>query len=472
MSTVFQSIFRPLTGLAHAMVIHAAAVVLTASTVATAGNEPVSQEAIIRLEDGFAIKDVVATYNATLQATVTLGSRPNYLIGLPEGISEIQFLSLAEQDDRIKDAELNFTAAAPDPSTQSFFFPVASILRPSQAVRYGISLSTPTPTGGVGAGITVAVVDTGVDPQLAGFGSGGVLKGVSFVPNTDSAADVGDGQDSDGDGVTDELVGHGTFVASIIQLVAPDVTILPIRVLDADGKGNMFRVAQGIEAAILGGAHVVNISLGSTAAVDAVGDMIEEANLRGITVVASVGNDGSQLLVFPAATPGVISVAALDGTLSPAEFSNYGPHVTISALGVDLVGQTPSGENRSSGTSFSTALVSGTVAGMLSKDPTLLPNEIAARLASSAGPVNDPGGEFAGLFGAGALSIPGALGTVGATGPFQQGDLNLDATIDLADLNLVLGSFGESGPVGDADGSGLVDLADLNTLLGAFDPAP
>ena len=433
-----------------------------------AGSEPVPQEAIVRLEDGVLVADVLATYNATLEATIALGSRPKYLFGLPEGITETQFLSLAQEDERIKDARLNFTAAAPDPSTQSFFFPVASILRPSQANRPGIFLTTPEPRTNLGEGIIVAVIDTGVDPSLAGFGDGTVLEGVSFVPNTGSSADVGDGVDSDGDGDTDELVGHGTFVASIIQLVAPEAQILPIRVLDSDGKGNMFRVAQGIEAAVTAGAKVINVSLGSTANVDVVNDVIEEANLLGITVIAAVGNEGSQLVVYPAANPGVIAVASLNGDLSPAAFTNYGVHTSIAAVGTELVGATPDGSNLSSGTSFSAALVSGAAAAILSVDPTLQPSEVKTRLASTATPIADPKGTYDGLLGAGALDIQGALSTVGANGPYLYGDLNLDGSVNLADLNLILTVFGQEGPIADADGNGLVDLDDLNTVLSRF----
>jgi hypothetical protein len=442
--------------------------VFASPVLAHAGDEAVPQESIVRLEDGVLVDEVLATYNATLEATVTAGSRPQYLFGLPQGISETQFLVLAEEDERIKDARLNFTAAAPDPSTQSFFFPVAAVLRPAQATRPGIALTSPTPATGLGHGVIVAVVDTGVDSGLVGFGGGAVIEGVSFVPNTDSADDVGDGVDSDGDGVTDELVGHGTFVASIIQLVAPESQILPIRVLDADGRGNMFRVAQGIEAAILHGAQVINISLGSTADVDVVGDVIEQARLNGITVVASVGNDGSQLLVFPAARAGVIAVGAVDSSFAPTAFSNFGPHVTMAAAGVDLVGETPSGTVRSSGTSFATALVSGTVAAMLSVDPELTPTLISDHLAASAASLHDPNGEYAGLFGSGVLDIRAALAAAGASVAFREGDLNLDFAVDLQDLNLLLGTFGNPGPVGDADGNGEVNLADLNLVLSVF----
>ena len=94
-------------------------------------------------------------------------------------------------------------------------------------------------------GVVVAVLDTGIDashPQLAGRIAEG---GFNALTNDANIADVGDGVDNDNDGATDEMVGHGTYVAGLITLIASDVKLLPITVLNSDGVGNYLELPEG-----------------------------------------------------------------------------------------------------------------------------------------------------------------------------------------------------------------------------------
>ena len=158
----------------------------------------------------------------------------------------------------------------------------------------------------------VAVLDTGADtahPVLAGR----TEPGWNYVDDTADTADVGHGVDSDGDGVRDGAVGHGTFVSGLVSLVAPRARILPERVLDSDGVGNALTVAEAIVDSVDAGADVINLSFGTSSAVDS---KVLDAALRyaanqDVVVVSAAGNSRSTVPQFPASATGVCGVAAL-----------------------------------------------------------------------------------------------------------------------------------------------------------------
>src|SRR4051794_271767 len=177
-----------------------------------------------------------------------------------------------------------------------------------------------------GSGVTVAVLDTGVDaahPDLAGQ----VLPGIDLVTGTS--------------GVSSDPHGHGTHVAGTIAAaagngvgvagIAPGARVLPVRVMDATGTGTMSTVATGITWAADHGARVINMSLGATVQVAAVTNAVAYARSKGVVVVAAAGNDradGSPAL-YPAADPGVVAVAATDSTDAYSSFSNRGGYVDV-----------------------------------------------------------------------------------------------------------------------------------------------
>jgi subtilisin family serine protease len=187
-----------------------------------------------------------------------------------------------------------------------------------------------------GAGITVAVLDTGVDaghPALAGR----VLPGWNYVDDNADASDV-----ADAGGASE--VGHGTFVAGIVSLVAPDARILPLRVLDGDGNGNMFTLAEAIGDAVADGADVINLSLGTAYQYRShlLSDAIAAATRAGVLVVAATGNDGTDKPHYPAQQAQVLSVSALDPSdTALAGFSVWGGWVDVAAPGEDVMGPLP-----------------------------------------------------------------------------------------------------------------------------------
>jgi uncharacterized membrane protein YheB (UPF0754 family) len=217
-----------------------------------------------------------------------------------------------------------------------------------------------------GKGVVVAVLDTGVYANHW-FLDGAVLPGIDLVDGHGNASDVGNGRDDNGNGLIDEGVGHGTFIAGLIHLVAPDAKILPVRVLNDEGDGWTFLVAEGVFRAVDAGAHVINLSLSIPESSMVLRSAIEYATSKGVLVVAAVGNDGQEVALFPAAYERVLGVGALDSANRKASFSNYGNRATdVAAPGIDLYAPFPvpgtMGMAHWSGTSFSTALVSGQAA--------------------------------------------------------------------------------------------------------------
>lgn len=249
------------------------------------------------------------------------------------------------------------------------------------------------------AGITVAVVDSGVGPHPDLTGR--VLPGYNLTD-----------PDHPGDTADVNPAGHGTAVAGIIAAavhnssgiagVAQRVRILPVVVLTADGLGTDVGAAEGIAWAVDRGADVINVSLGSQWFSTALESAVRYADQHGVVVVAAVGNDGNGQVRYPAAFPEVIAVAATDNADEHLTSSNQGPEVDVAAPGVHVLstgfldaGHTAPTVMSFSGTSFSAALVSGVAALILSKDPSLDPGAVRALIERGAKDILPAGRDYA-----------------------------------------------------------------------------
>lgn len=207
-----------------------------------------------------------------------------------------------------------------------------------------------------GAGQTVAVIDTGV-AQVADL-SGRLLTGWDIIANH------ADGRN--------DLNGHGTHVSGIIAAdanngvgiagLAPQVSILPVRVLNASGSGWSSDIASGIIWAADHGATVINMSLGSDSPSNSMKSAINYAVGKGITVVAASGNDGDATPEYPAAYSNVIAVGATTSNDTVASFSTYGPQLDVAAPGDRILSTVPQGYASYSGTSMATPHVSAEAA--------------------------------------------------------------------------------------------------------------
>ena len=163
--------------------------------------------------------------------------------------------------------------------------------------------------------------------------------------------------------------GHGTHVAGIIggtynnsysiAGVAPNISIVPFKVLDKDGRGTWDDVALGIIASVDAGARVINLSLGGDSS-DVIEDALRYADENGCLVVAAAGNDGINELIYPASSEYTISVGATDNENLRAYFSSYGEGLDIMAPGEDILSIYVDGLTcYASGTSMATPHVAG-----------------------------------------------------------------------------------------------------------------
>ena len=270
--------------------------------------------------------------------------------------------------------------------------------------------------------VTVAVVDGGVDlshPDLVN----NLLPGYNFVENNTTPADD---------------IGHGTHVAGIIAAsldgqgvvgVAPLVKILPVRVM-SNGSGSISTIATGIRWAA-DRAQVINLSLGGPSNSSVLRDAINYAvNTKGRLVVAAAGNDGAtgNQVEYPAAYPGVVAVAAVDGADQHASFSNSGSYVSLAAPGVNILSTVIGGNYaRSSGTSMAAPHVSGLAGMVWSLDQSFTSAQVFSALKNSAVDLGAGGWDpfyGYGLINAfpsggflldGAASLPGSISSPGCT---------------------------------------------------------
>lgn len=270
---------------------------------------------------------------------------------------------------------------------------------------------------GAGSGI-VAVIDTGVDVSHKGL-RGALIPGYDFTRNRpdtvselfdvsaeiasvlqqstveildssqfvpilaqstveildQSTVEILDGQGFPGD------FGHGTMVAGLIHLVAPQAKIMPLKAFSADGTAQLVDVVSAIYYAVDHGADVINMSFGYTTPSTVLANAIAYAQSHGVIMVASSGNQGRQTSVFPAGYGLVEGVGSTNLADQRSSFSNWGQTTDTSAPGEALITFFPGNHFAAAwGTSFSTALVSGAAALMVGIDPMLTPLSFQAAL--------------------------------------------------------------------------------------------
>lgn len=160
------------------------------------------------------------------------------------------------------------------------------------------------------------------------------------------------------------LFGHGTMVAGLVRMVAPGAQILSLRAFDANGVGVSSDILRAIYFAVDAGADVINMSFSMERQSPAVSEALRYARANGVVVVAAAGNRGTNDLTYPASDSKVIGVASSDVDDTLAEFSNFGSNnADLAAPGVALISSFPGGLFAAGwGTSFSTPLVAGAAA--------------------------------------------------------------------------------------------------------------
>lgn len=158
-------------------------------------------------------------------------------------------------------------------------------------------------------------------------------------------------------------IGHGTAVAGLLHLVAPEAQIMPLKAFGPDGTATLDAVVSAIYYAVDNGVNVLNLSFSANQGSRALSDAIHYAIRHGVVVVSSAGNDGAAEVVYPGAYRPVLNTASVDAQNQKATFSNYGRTVSLAAPGVGLITIYPDNHWAAvSGTSFSAPLVSGEAA--------------------------------------------------------------------------------------------------------------
>jgi subtilisin family serine protease len=271
----------------------------------------------------------------------------------------------------------------------------------SQPAATAIRLST-SPSRVTGAGVIVAVIDTGVDPNHPIL-AGSLVPGYDFVNDSAGTASEWTGVDPSIGTILDlapvsildqvspvtlnpstlailnetqasalastplpAAFGHGTMVAGLVHLVAPGARIMPLKAFRADGTSNVFDIVRAIHYAVENGARVINMSFSMAAMSPEVTQAINMATSRGVICVSSAGNFGRETIVYPGGQRNVLGIGSTNSA-SPAarsSFSNYGDAlVSLAAPGEAVITTYPGGGYAGAwGTSFSTPLVAGAAA--------------------------------------------------------------------------------------------------------------
>jgi subtilisin family serine protease len=281
--------------------------------------------------------------------------------------------------------------------------------------------------------VTVAVIDTGLDWYHPDISHDKIWTNPNEVQ--------GNGIDDDNNGYVDDIVGwnfvrnrnkpwdydgHGTFVTGVIAAaqsngigisgISSSARIMPLKALDAFGRGYASMAAEAINYAAEHGARIINLSLGGRTLTKVEQLAVDHARSRGAIVVVAAGNSGQSVVDFsPAGLRGVVTVTATDRKDKRAGFSNWGPLVDIAAPGVDVLslrarrtdllslirgvkykrGEGILGEDRSyyraSGTSFAAPIVTGTMTELLASKPDLTADQATRMVLHSARDIETPG---------------------------------------------------------------------------------
>ena len=370
---------------------------------------------IVKLDDGVEIGQINSKYGTRVKERF-LGNVNTriYLLKANRELTVSNLLNLVERlgnDPRLLLAEPNFLAAAPeDPqaarrhrafpedsarptrdnySDPEFAYPDSALNLSSVPEEYG------------GEGTTVAVLDTGAQlghPALE-WNFAGVARRdfVDDDPNPSEPPLAKNEQLRDS-----EVVGHGTHVAGIVDLVAPKAKIMPLRVLDRKGRGNVFDIAQAISFASANGADVINLSLGTPAPTllglgltgppRLLQEEVEAAIDGGAVVVAAAGNSGNEVQNYPAAqqerlitSDGILAVTSVNREEKKSSFANYGTWVDVSAPGENILSTYPvSTYAYWSGTSMATPFVAGQAALIYEADGAPDPADVEETIRRSA----------------------------------------------------------------------------------------
>ncbi len=380
---------------------------------AEAQHEYLPNEVLVKLYDADDLKAVAAAHGLNSAPIAQFGARSIYRLAITDGSSPVKKATALTNDGRVQYAEPNYLGQTPE-GRQRYSWTVGD-----DAGQYAEQWAPETMRLAEahvvtrGADVTVAILDTGVDathPVLQGK----LRPGRDFVDLDDDPSEVGIAGE-------DVAYGHGTHVAGLVALAAPEATIMPIRVLDRNGTGNIWVLAEALKYAIDpdgkpntdDGADVINLSLSTTRRTnllaeivgavtcneisgegeeDGEGEECKATGSLGVVVVAAAGNQGSSTPEYPAGegVAGSLAVGASTEDDQPASFSNRGTWVDVLAPGTNIVSSVPGGGYGVwSGTSMAAPLTAGEAALVRARYPDLTAPEVADHVGARSRSIGD-----------------------------------------------------------------------------------
>jgi len=371
------------------------------------------------------LNDVLANHSLALSNVIRTGI---YRVSGPPDQTQDQVVSSLNADPEVNNAEADQpintpesqapTASVPslsqlagalsDNSTLSYYGAMVRGAYVNQQAGSVIEMLQAQAQFGAGSAV-VAVIDTGVDPTHPAL-SGSLVAGYDFTRNLPgSASELLDVDPNTSAALSQSTVaileqenspvilnqstvaileqstvaileganlphdfGHGTMVSGLIHLVAPGAQIMPLKAFGADGSSQLSNIIQAVYYAADNGANVINMSFSMTTQSPEFEAAIDYAQSLGVICIAAAGNDGANETLYPAGSDSVIGVGSTNMADLRSVFSNYGSSVDVAAPGEALITTYP-GNNYAGvwGTSFSSALVAGTVALMSQIKPNL-----------------------------------------------------------------------------------------------------
>ena len=377
----------------------------------------VPNQVIVALTPGFDIAMVAAMYGLNpVPVSQTGAIPPSYLMQITDGSTVEQKVAQLSADTlRIEFAEPNFTLSAPEAARPTWSvgdsygmvpagrkayngqWAIGKVrLAEAHQVTRGTAMVNGQPTP-----VVVAVLDTGIDFNHPAF-AGRLVPGYDFIGQDNDPSEEGNPQIGP--------YGHGTHVAGIIAMVAPEAKIMPLRVLNVQGRTNSFIVARAVEYAVAHGAKVLNLSFSTANETHAIQksfyDYLEgeddddggDLPLNGAVAVVAAGNTGTTTFQYPAAIAyledrdgrEVLPVAASNSTDVLSTFSSRGQWVFVMAPGERITSTVPYNRYGNwSGTSMAAPVVAGTVALVRAVNPLAEPEDVRDHVRSRA--VSIPG---------------------------------------------------------------------------------
>ena len=393
------------TGLA--MIAAALCSLLVSPRAASAGGPAgyVPGEVMVKLARAADLPAVAADYRLDPAPVDQFGSRPIYRLRILDAASPPDRAAAMVLDPRVLYAEPNWEGQAPE-ERQDYSWSIGGDAGGYTAQWAPQQIRLPEAHQITrGAGITVAVLDTGVDP-LHPVLAGRLAPGWDFVDMDADPREVGVL------GV-DRSYGHGTHVAGLVALAAPAAQIMPVRVLNRQGVGNVWVLAEALRYAVdpdgnpatADGAGVINLSLSTPQRSRLLSDVLgavtcaDPAHMspndlpcflpagRGAVVVAAAGNSGTVTREYPAAegVGGLLAVAASTQADTLAAFSTRGSWVNLVAPGQLILSSVPGGTYGTwSGTSMAAPLAAGTAALVRATGPGLNTAKVVQQLTTTA----------------------------------------------------------------------------------------